>query len=82
MKMQYSILIQWSDEDDAFLVTIPEFGASPQTHGDTYKEAFKRALQVMESLVEFHEAEGQALPKPKKYTDKKTVKVSKKQAVA
>ena len=25
MNLQYSILIQWSDEDQAYLVIIPEF---------------------------------------------------------
>ncbi len=72
MKMQYSIVIQWSDEDQAFLVILPEFGSAPQTHGASYKEAMKHALEVMETLVDFYEATGQTLPEPKKYGAAKT----------
>ena len=72
MKMQYSIVIQWSDEDQAYLVTLPEFGPDPQTHGDTYKEAMKRALEVMETLVDFYQETGQTLPAPRKYRVPKT----------
>ena len=72
MKLEYSILIQWSDEDDAYLVTLPEFGPDPQTHGATYKEAMKHALEIMETLVEFYQDEGRALPEPHKYGLAKT----------
>jgi predicted RNase H-like HicB family nuclease len=71
MTMHYSIVIQWSDEDQAFLVTLPEFGPDPQTHGATYKEAMKHALEVMEMLVEFHQEQGHVLPEPLKYGVKK-----------
>lgn len=71
MKLQYSVVIEWSDEDNAFLVTLPEFGSNPQTHGETYKEAMKHALEVMETLVDFHQEKGQTLPEPNKYQDKK-----------
>lgn len=35
---RYSMLIQWSEEDTAFLVTLPEWEGrvyNPVTHGDT-----------------------------------------------
>ena len=67
MKHKYSILVQWSDEDEAFLVTLPEFGDSPQTHGVTYREAFKNALEVLDLLIESLQEEGEPLPKPLKY---------------
>ena len=83
MKLQYSIVIQWSDEDQAYLVMLPEFGTQPQTHGDTYKEAMKHALEVMETLVEFYQETGQMLPKPKKYrATKSRTKAAKKHQVA
>jgi antitoxin HicB len=65
--MKYSVLIQWSDEDHAFLVTIPEFGSGPKTHGDTYKQAFRRAHEVLELLVDTYQQEGLPLPKPWKH---------------
>ena len=37
--LRYSMVIQWSEEDDAFLVTLPEWEGrvfNPVTHGETY----------------------------------------------
>jgi len=83
MKMQYSVVIQWSEEDQAFLVILPEFGPTPQTHGATYKEAFKHALEVMETLIEFHQETGQDLPEPRKYEKAKVpTKPRKKRQIA
>lgn len=39
MKLRYSIFIQWSDEDQKYIVNLPEFGPYAHTHGDTYEEA-------------------------------------------
>ncbi|MBI3823712.1 MAG: type II toxin-antitoxin system HicB family antitoxin [Planctomycetes bacterium] len=75
MKMQYSVLIQWSEEDQAYLVMLPEFGPQPQTHGATYKEAVKHAKEVMQTLIEFYEEQGRELPTPKKYTAKRAKKM-------
>lgn len=69
MKLEYSVLVKWSDEDQAYLVFIPEFGPHPLTHGDSYRQAFKHALEVMETLVEAYQEDGRALPKPRKYVD-------------
>lgn len=83
MKLQYTVVIQWSEEDQAYLVTLPEFGPEPQTHGSTYKEAVKHAQEVMETLIDFYRDQGRALPKPKKFSLRKTKrKLSKKQKVA
>jgi len=39
-KLKYQIVIQWSDEDDSFLVGFPDFpGQRWRTHGDTYELA-------------------------------------------
>ena len=67
MNRHYSIVIQWSDEDSAYLVILPEFGPQPRTHGDTYEEALKHAQEVLELLIESYEAEGWALPQPTRY---------------
>lgn len=65
--MKYTIVIQWSDEDDCFVVFLPEFEdvMQPVTHGDTYEEAFKNAQEVLELLVESMLEEGKPLPVPK-----------------
>ena len=63
MKSRYSILIQWSDEDQCYIVSLPEFGKYAKTHGDTYEEALKNAQEVLELLIE----DDNNLPQPDVY---------------
>ena len=39
----YSMIIEWSVEDDAFVVSVPEFPGQ-HTHGATYEEAVSRGV--------------------------------------
>ncbi|MBE9012286.1 type II toxin-antitoxin system HicB family antitoxin [Pseudanabaenaceae cyanobacterium LEGE 13415] len=64
MKDRYSILIQWSDEDQCYVVSLPEWGEYCHTHGATYEEALQNAQEVLELLVESAIAEGEPLPEP------------------
>jgi len=65
-KLHYSMIIQWSDEDNKYIVTIPEFiGAT--THGDTYEEAVKNGQEVIELCIESEQALGRPLPQPRRY---------------
>ncbi|UBF26269.1 type II toxin-antitoxin system HicB family antitoxin [Kovacikia minuta CCNUW1] len=64
MKFHYSILIQWSDEDQKYVVSLPEFGPYAHTHGDTYDEAVKNAQEVLELLIKTYEEQGKPLPQP------------------
>jgi predicted RNase H-like HicB family nuclease len=64
MKYQYSILIQWSEEDGKYIASLPEFGSYAHTHGATYEEALKNGQEVLELLMEDYQARGQSLPKP------------------
>ncbi|MDJ0579490.1 type II toxin-antitoxin system HicB family antitoxin [Crocosphaera sp.] len=63
MKSRYSIVIQWSDEDQCYIVSLPEFGKYARTHGDTYEEAVKNAQDVLELLIE----DNKNLPQPNIY---------------
>lgn len=65
MSFHYSILIQWSDIDQAYVVSLPEFGPYAHTHGDTYEEALKNAQEVLELLIDSYKEEGRQLPEPK-----------------
>ena len=67
--MKYTIIVQWSDEDQCYVVTLPEFHdvMQPVTHGETYEEAFQNAQEVLELLVESALKEGETLPEPKKF---------------
>lgn len=66
--LRYSMLIEWSDEDQAFLVTLPEWAGRvimPVTHGNIYGEAVQRGEEVLEMLVNSAKRGGEPLPSPK-----------------
>ena len=66
MKLPYIIVIQWSDEDNCYLVHLPDFPSQQfHTHGDTYEEALQNAVEVLELLVEEYQVDGKSFPKPK-----------------
>ncbi len=62
--LKYRIIIQWSDEDNCFLVSLPDFKDEQQwvTHGETYQEALQNAVEVMDMLVEIYQEKGNPLP--------------------
>ncbi len=65
MKSPYTIVILWSDEDQCYLVHLPEFPNQKfHTHGDTYEEALKNAQEVLELLIEEYKEDGKTLPQP------------------
>ena len=66
-KPKYTVIIQWSDEDNCFVVSLPEWGEFCHTHGETYTEALKNAEEVLELLIESTLEEGKALPKVRKF---------------
>jgi predicted RNase H-like HicB family nuclease len=62
---QYSMIIQWSDEDQLFLVTIPEFAdrvIMPCTNGKTREEATHNGEDVIEMYLDAWQAEGEIIP--------------------
>jgi len=63
----YSILIQWSEEDQCYVVTLPEFANAamqPCTDGVTYYEAAVHGQEVISSLIELYQEQGKELPIP------------------
>ena len=65
--LNYTITIQWSQEDNCFVVFLPEFKneMQPVTHGETYEEALKNAKEVLELIVEEYQEDGKPLPEIK-----------------
>ena len=62
---RYSMLIQWSDEDQAYLVILPDWAErvlGPVTHGDTYEEAVQRGHESLEALIASARKHGEPLP--------------------
>jgi len=66
--MKYRILIQWSDEDDCYVVFLPDWEGvvfQPVTDGATYEEAARKGESVLSFLIETFQNEGRLLPEPK-----------------
>jgi antitoxin HicB len=66
--LHYSMLIEWSDEDQAYLVTLPEWAdcvMMPATHGNTYGEAVQHGQEVLKLLIDSALQDGDSLPPPK-----------------
>lgn len=66
----YSMLIEWSDEDQAYVVSFPEWeqaGLIGHTHGDTYAEAVRKGEEMLRFLVESAQAEGDPVPEPRRF---------------
>jgi predicted RNase H-like HicB family nuclease len=63
---RYSIVIEWSDEDRAFIATVPELPGCV-THGDTYEEALQQGQDAMESWIDSARAHDDPVPAPRVY---------------
>ena len=54
--------IEWSDEDQVYIVSLPEWGETVHTHGETYDEAVKRGQELLETMIEIYQQDGRPLP--------------------
>jgi len=64
---QHTMIIQWSDEDQLFLVTIPEFAdraVIPYPQVKTNEKAIRNGEEVIEMYLEAWQAEGESIPEP------------------
>ena len=59
----YSFRVFWSEEDDAFIASCPEFPGISGI-GDTAEEAVAEAKQALELAIETYRDEGWPLPDP------------------
>lgn len=64
----YVMIIEWSDEDHAYLVRLPDWEGRIMnryvTHGDTYEDAVRRGQEAIEALIEWTLRDGEPLPRP------------------
>ena len=59
----YSFRVFWSEEDDAFVASCPEFPGVSGI-GESAEEAVAEAKQALELAIETHREEGWPLPNP------------------
>ena len=67
-RLQYSMVVQWSEEDQAYLVSLPEWEGrvfNPVTHGDSYEDAIKQAHEALAALVTAARQHNESLPTPR-----------------
>jgi predicted RNase H-like HicB family nuclease len=59
---RHKMVIVWSEEDDCYLVHLPNLSEQTyRTHGDSYEEAARNGEEVLQLFLE---EDGLALPKP------------------
>lgn len=67
---RFSMLIEWSDVDQIYIVSLPEWGrvgALAHAHGATYAEAAQKGQELIEFLYETARQEGDTIPAPAGY---------------
>lgn len=64
MTIRYEMIIYWSDEDQAFIVEVPELPGC-MADGVTYQEAIVNAEGVVQEWIETAQRLGRPIPEPK-----------------
>lgn len=67
---RFSMLIEWSDLDQAYIVTLPEWeaaGALANTHGATYVEAAQKGQELIAFLYDAAQHGGDRIPTPARF---------------
>jgi antitoxin HicB len=66
----YSIIIEWSNDDQAYVVLLPEWEDQvyqPVASGSTLEEAARNGQEVLESLIEQAQRYCEPLPQPRTF---------------
>jgi predicted RNase H-like HicB family nuclease len=64
MEIRYELIIYWSEEDQAFIVEVPELSGC-MADGETYQEAVQNAEIVIQEWMETAKQLGRTIPQPK-----------------
>lgn len=62
--IKYELIIYWSEQDDAFIVEVPEL-AGCKADGETYEEAIVNVKNVIFDWIDTAKSLGREIPKPK-----------------
>jgi len=63
MQSRYELIIYWSEEDQRFIVEIPELPGC-MADGDNYQDAVSNAQVVIGEWIETAQTLGRAIPQP------------------
>ena len=61
---KYELIIYWSQDDDCFLVEVPELSGC-MTEGKTYTEAVLNAEKIIAEWIETAQMLGRNIPEPR-----------------
>ncbi len=64
MDARYEMIIYWSDEDEAFVVEVPELPGC-MADGRTYRDAVANAEVIIQEWIETAKELGRAIPMPR-----------------
>ncbi len=64
MSIKYELIVYWSEEDESFVVEVPELPGCI-TDGKTYEQAVANSQQVIEEWIETAHDLGRPVPEPK-----------------
>ena len=64
MNIRYELIIYWSEEDQTFIVEVPELSGC-MADGESYQEAVQNAEIVIQEWIETAQQLGRTIPKPK-----------------
>ena len=64
MSIKYELIIYWSDEDQAFVVEVPELPGC-MADGETYEQAVTNAKGVIVEWIETARELDRQIPEPK-----------------
>ena len=62
--IRYEVIIYWSEEDQAFIVEVPELPGC-MADGATYQEALANAEVIIQEWIETAQELGRAIPEPR-----------------
>ena len=61
---QYELIIFWSDEDQRYLLEVPELPGC-MADGETYEEVLRNVRVIIEEWIETARSLGREIPQPK-----------------
>jgi predicted RNase H-like HicB family nuclease len=64
MSIKYEMIIYWSEDDQAFVVEVPELPGC-MADGESYEEAVANAKEIIAEWIETARETGCPIPEPK-----------------